>query len=211
MIRALDLNGLKRDAKDMKSFRQAGRATQRKRLGHLGEVALRRYGIEDARLRFISDTANIIFHVDAAGQQYTLRIDPAPATYHLWTMLEAEMLWLSALQHDTALAVPEPVVARDGTLVQTVLADGAPDPQLVTLFRWMPGRLIGDCATPDILAQVGAFMAQLHRHTEQFALPDGITRPCTAWDKLTYWQDREGVWCISVGVQPRSEVWPAES
>jgi Ser/Thr protein kinase RdoA (MazF antagonist) len=37
---------------------------------------------------------------------------------------------------------------------------------------------------------MGAFMAQLHHHAEHFALPDGITRSHTSWDKLAYWQDR---------------------
>jgi Ser/Thr protein kinase RdoA (MazF antagonist) len=174
----------------MKPFDKVTRATQRRRLRHLGEIALQRYGIEDARLRFVSDTANIVFRVDVPGQRYTLRIDPEPSDSRWLAMLEAEVVWLSALRRDTALAVPEPVATQDGALVHIVSADGVPGARLVTLLRWMPGRLIGRRATPGVLAQVGAFMAQLHRHTEQFALPDGATRPHTAWDKLTYWQDR---------------------
>jgi Ser/Thr protein kinase RdoA (MazF antagonist) len=55
----------------------------------------------------------------------------------------------------------------------------------------MPGRILEDRPKPNLLAQMGAFMAQLHYHTEQFALPDGITLPHTSWDKLRYWQDRQ--------------------
>jgi Ser/Thr protein kinase RdoA (MazF antagonist) len=175
----------------MKPFDQVARATQRKRLRRLGEIALKRYGRDGAKLRFISDTASFVFRVDWRGKRYALRIDSEPANEEWLAMLKAEMAWLAALRRDTALAVPEPVPALDGTLEQVVAVDGVPGPRLVSLLRWMPGRLIGDRPTPRILAQMGAFMAQLHHHAEGFAFPDGATRSHTAWDKLAYWCDRQ--------------------
>jgi Ser/Thr protein kinase RdoA (MazF antagonist) len=174
----------------VKPFDTVTRATQRKRLRRLGEIALQRYGIDDARLRFISDTASFVFRVDAQDQRYALRVDPEPADERWLAMLKAEMAWLAALRRETRLAVPEPVAAQDGGLAQVVAADGVPGARLVSLLRWMPGRLIGDRPTPGILAQMGAFMAHLHHHAERFVFPDGATRPHTAWDKLAYWGDR---------------------
>lgn len=158
---------------------------------HLGEATLRCYGITDASLLFISDTCSIVFRVDAPDQQYTLRIDPFPSNPDSLSMLEAELLWLAALRKDTTLAVPEPVPAQDGTLVQIVSTQHLPEGYPVTLLKWMPGELIENQPTPDILAQMGAFMAQLHRHAEQFRFPEGVTRAHTAWDKLAYWQNPE--------------------
>jgi Ser/Thr protein kinase RdoA (MazF antagonist) len=175
----------------VKPFDKVTRATQRKRLRRLGQAALKRYGIQKAKLRFMSDTGSVVFRVDTPSQRYALRIDPEPPDPQWLEMLEAEMAWLSALRRDTALAVPEPVASKDGALAQVVAAEGVPEGRLVTLLRWMPGRLIGNRPTPDVLAQMGAFMAQLHHHAEGFVLPAGVMRAHTSWEKLRYWQDRE--------------------
>ena len=187
----------------MKPLAQVTRATQRNRWRRLGERALQRYGIEDTKLRFVSDTASIVFRVDAPGQRYVLRIDPEPADAEWLSMLQAELHWLSALRRDTALAVPEPMAARGGTSVQVVSVESIPDPHLVTLLRWMPGRLIGNHPTRKLMAQVGAFMAHLHRHAEHFVLPDGASRPHTAWDKLSYWQDPRNDTSATLAAQQR--------
>jgi Ser/Thr protein kinase RdoA (MazF antagonist) len=175
----------------MKPFDKVTRATQRKRLRRLGQVALGRYGIHEAKLRFLSDAGSVVFRVDTPSQRYALRIDPEAPDPQWLAMLQAEMAWLSALRRDTALAVPEPVASQDGASVQVVATEGLPEARLVTLLRWMPGRLIRNCPTPDVLAQMGAFMAHLHQHAEGFVLPAGVARPYTSWEKLRYWQDRE--------------------
>ena len=123
------------------------------------------------------------------SQQYALRIGSEPADDQWLTRTKAELLWLFALQRDTALSVPEPVTAQDGTLVQRVSTDKIADGRLVTLLRWMPGQRIGKRPRSNLVRQIGAFMAQLHNHTDQFTLPDNINRPHTRWDKLRYWQD----------------------
>jgi Ser/Thr protein kinase RdoA (MazF antagonist) len=164
---------------------------------------LRRYSIEEASLRFVSDTGNVVFRVDASDGRYALRIDPEPADAELLAMVQAEMCWLYALRQDTALAVPEPVATQDGILVQGCLADGIPGTHLVTLLRWMPGRIIGDRPTPSVLEQMGAFMARLHDHAETFALPDGVKRPHTDWGKLAYWADRQNDTSATLAYQER--------
>jgi Ser/Thr protein kinase RdoA (MazF antagonist) len=173
----------------MKPFDQVARATRINRWRRLGETTLHQYNIKDAKLRFVSDTAFVVFRVDTPSQRYVLRIDPELADDRWLPMLKAEICWLSALRRDTALAVPEPITAQDGTSVQVVSVEGIPGPHLVTLLRWMPGRLIGNHPTRKIMAQVGAFMAHLHCHAEHFVLPDGASRPHTEWGKLSYWQD----------------------
>ena len=187
----------------MKSFHEVTRATQRKRLRHLGAMALERYGIEDAKLRFISDTANAVFRVDTPEERYVLRINPYPLDSQLLMRVNGELLWLLALHGDTALAVPEPIRSQNGMLVQVVATKGIPEARCVTLLRWMEGKTVGERAKPNVLAQMGAFMAQLHNHTEQFLLPDGITLPQTSWEKLTYWQDSQNDTSVTLTTEQR--------
>ena len=84
-----------------------------------------------------------------------------------WT--EAELLWLFALKRDTELSVPEPIAAPNGTLVHRVSTNKIPEGRVVTLLRWIPGRRIGKHPVPPLVRQIGAFMAQLHDHTERFS------------------------------------------
>lgn len=156
---------------------------------HLAEAALTRYGITNASLTFVSETANIVFGVHAPKQRHALRIDPFPPDPELLSTLEAELVWLSALQKDTTLNVPEPVPAQDSALVQVVSTPDFPAGHPVTLLKWLPGKLAEEQPTPDILKQMGAFMAQLHCHAEQFTFPAGLTRAHTTWDKLAYWSN----------------------
>ncbi|MCB0008623.1 MAG: phosphotransferase, partial [Anaerolineales bacterium] len=174
----------------MKSFDQVMPATQRRWLRELGYAALARYGLEGAKLRFLSESSATIFRVDTSQDRFVLRINPELAERWItWT--EAELLWLRAIKRDTDLTVPEPVAALNGTLVQRVSTNQIPAGRVVTLLRWTPGQKIGKRPAPDLVRQIGAFMAHLHDHTEHFALPAAIDRPHTAWDKLLYWQDSQ--------------------
>jgi len=174
----------------MKSFDQVTPATQRKWLRQLGYAALERYDIKNAKLRFISKSSSAVFCVETVNQRYVLRINTEPPDqWKIWT--EAEILWLLALKRDTELSVPEPIAAPDGTFVHNVSTDKIPEGRLATLLRWIPGQKIGKHPASHIVKQMGACMAQLHNHTEQFSLPNDINRPYTSWDKLNYWQDRQ--------------------
>lgn len=170
---------------------RTARAEQRDRFKCLAEIALQQYGIEQAQLTFVSDTGNVVFLVDTKHLQYALRIDPKPSIPDLVEILQAELLWLVAIRRDTGLSVPEPVVAQGGVWVPTVAWPRSDESHPVTLLRWLPGSWIGDGTTPDVSAKMGAFMAQLHAHTERFRLPAGTDRPHTDWSKLAYWQDRQ--------------------
>jgi Ser/Thr protein kinase RdoA (MazF antagonist) len=173
----------------MKPFDQVTRLTQRKRWRRLGETALQRYGIEKAQLCFVSDTDNVVFRVHTPETRYALRIDPEPAHDKRLVIIEAEMCWLAALRQDTMLLVPGPVWTRDGALVPVVSARGVPGKHSVTLLEWLPGQLVGNCPTPAVLTKMGASMARLHNHSEQFSFPNGITRPRPRWHQLAYWLD----------------------
>ena len=88
-------------------------------------VALSRYELRNVRIDFLDEGAgSVIFRVKAKAEgssemeRFVLRI------HHLGkrttSQIEYELLWLAALRRDTHLMVPEPVPARDGSLVQEV-------------------------------------------------------------------------------------------
>ena len=173
----------------MKSFDQVSRRTQRTWLKELATIALERYGIRSAELRFISESSAIVFKVLTGSDEYVLRVNPESVSDAWITRTTGELLWLMALRRDTDLVVPKPVLAEDGSFVQKVNTRKIPEGRLVDLLHWMPGKPIGKQPSLKLSGQMGVFMAQLHAHTETFSLPIENNRPHTSWEKLTYWQD----------------------
>ena len=173
----------------MKSLDEVAKKTRIKWLRQLGQEALLQYGLRDANLRFISESSFAVFRVDTADQRFALRISPEPPSGKWLTWGNAELIWLEALRREAGLPVPVPASAPDGTTVLRVATDKIPDGRQVTLLQWVPGKRIGKRPPPDLARQIGAFMGQMHQHTEHFSLPTDMDRPHTQWDKLTYWQD----------------------
>jgi Ser/Thr protein kinase RdoA (MazF antagonist) len=130
----------------MNLFHQPDLDEQRRRITHLARVALDRYALAAPRLTFLSDTDNTVYRVDAAGAAYALRICN-PVKYCPEAIL-AELSWLAAIRRDTTLVVPEPVPARDGRLLQSVSAEGVPEPRRCVLFCWVEGEFRDQDLTP---------------------------------------------------------------
>ena len=175
----------------MKDFADLSRRTQRNKFKELGKKALRRYGIDGAALRFISDTSNIIFKVDTPHQRYVLRIDPEPIEPKFKMRIETELYWLTALRQETDLEVPAPVKTVDGDHVTVATTKSIPDGRCVSLLKWMDGKLIGERPKLKSLRQLGTFMAKLHNHADSFVLPNHLKAHVTSWEKLTYWHELE--------------------
>lgn len=76
--------------------------------------------IRDAKLRFISESSAIIFKVFAGSNEYVLRVNPESVSDAWIARTKGELLWLMALQRDTELVLPKPILAADGSIVQKV-------------------------------------------------------------------------------------------
>lgn len=151
------------------------------RMKRLAERALHAYDVGQARLTPLAHLYNTTFRVDTpAGERYVLRIHTTYSTAlypaHSLEVVRSELAWLAALQRDTDLVVPDPVPTRDGALLTVVEVEGVPEPRICVLFRWVEGRFLSKGLAPTHLERVGEFMARLHNHSEQFALPDGFKR-----------------------------------
>lgn len=164
----------------------SAQADQRTFLAKVADVALGVYGFPEATKTFVSDSENTIFRVETLTSQYALRIHP-PGNHATDTIM-AELHWLTALHSDLALLVPKPIPAPDGRYVLEVTTSIMPEPRQVVLFEWLPGDLLDDHLTPQIVAKAGIFMAQLHQHAEQFTLPENSFRPHANFKELQIWQ-----------------------
>lgn len=158
----------------MKPYRNLTELGQARRLRPLVWNALQQYDLPVARLRLVTNEMNGIFRVDTTrGEKYILRVT-LPQGGHTRDHVSAEMDWLRALASDTALNVPRPLAAKDGSLVVEAGGPGVPELRLCAIFSWVPGADLGDHLSTANMAKLGELMAQLHRHALSYRPPDGL-------------------------------------
>ena len=73
--------------------------------------------------------------------------------------------------------MPEPVAARDGSLVVLASDPGVPEPRACVLLRWIEGRFVDERLTPRHLRSVARLQAGLQAHARRWTPPDGFARP----------------------------------
>ncbi len=149
------------------------RREQLGRLRRVGRTALASYGLEDARLTLLRHEQNTTFRIDARGGPYVLRLNRPHV--HTPDTIGSEMAWLRALRRDTDLGVPEPVAARDGSLV--VVPPAMAESHVCVLLRWLDGRFIDRRLTPAHLRRVGVLDGHLQEHAANWTPPAGFLRP----------------------------------
>lgn len=154
----------------MHPFDQVLESEKVERYERFARKALTGYGLEDAELRFLGHGANVVFRVQTDDGRWALRICN-PGRDH--RILMRELLWLVALNRDTDLSVPEPVIMRSGDLLRSVSMPGLSGFRACMLFRWVKGQFEDDLTT-DHLRAVGQFTAILHKHAETFRWPEEL-------------------------------------
>lgn len=137
----------------------------------LARKALATYGLADAELRLLRQSANVVFRVQADDGRWTLRMC-SPGRDH--KLLMRELLWLVALCRDTDAKVPEPVIMRSGDLFRSVSMPGLSGFRACMLFRWVHGQFADDELTAKHLEAVGVLTAKLHKHAVTFRWPEEL-------------------------------------
>jgi Ser/Thr protein kinase RdoA (MazF antagonist) len=163
------------EAAGVDAFASLSRRGQLRRLRRLGQAALARYGVEDARLTLERYEQNTTFRVEARGGRYLLRIN-RPGV-HTADTIGFEMAWLSALRRDTDLHVPEPVAASDGSFVVTACDAGVPEHRICILLRWLDGWFLNERLAPAHLWRLGVLTGGLQQHAATWTPPSGLLRP----------------------------------
>ncbi len=180
-----------------------------RRLGHgsWAKAALEQYSLRDAQRTLLKEEVNqrkLLFHVESPTRgRFLLRVyrptGPSEDT------LRSELLWLQALRRDTSLYVPEPIPAADGSLVTDASLPWASEARRCVLLRWLPGQRKKAGLSPADLSLVGSYMARLHQHSEQYAVPEGFVRP-RAWDWDWVFGEAVPLWTEGKSVYSRSEL-----
>lgn len=142
---------------------------------HLAVEALRHYGLENAQLTRLGGASNTNFKVDVDDISYLLRLHTS--ALHNQDVIWSELAWLSSLQSDTSLMLPEPIVNLTGELVTGIFVDCEPE-TLCTLMSWVEGKIppTVNALTDEQLVKVGSVMAQVHIHSQHFEPPESFKR-----------------------------------
>jgi Ser/Thr protein kinase RdoA (MazF antagonist) len=171
------------------------------RLGRLANAAIARYGLSPrSTATMINLSENTTYRIDDpdSGGKTILRIHRVG--YHSERAIESEMQWMTALRRDTGLETPEPVSARDGTTIQTLISPELRDPRHAVMFKFMTGREPAEDELLKPFERLGEVSARMHEHAKRWPLPQGFTRH--SWDYETSlgrrptwgrWQDGMGM------------------
>lgn len=126
---------------------------------------------------------NTVFRVETTEGHHALRLH-RPG-YHSDAALQSELDWMAMLSRE-GMQVPKPAAARTGNYL--VMLDGAV-PRKASLLSWLPGTPMGETRKPlafhgaartALFQNIGRQMAQMHKLTDAWTLPQGFERP--KWD-----------------------------
>ncbi len=170
------------------SVEMSTRRSQLLRLGQVAKAAVGRYRLPDGRLTFVTHGENTTFRHDSAAGRHLVRVhrpqrhgrdvDSAAA-------IRSELAWLNAIRADTDLAVPEPLLASDGS--STVDVSAAGETRVCSVLRWMDGRIHEASPRPVHLSRLGEAMARLHDQADAWQPPPDFVR--IRWDHETFFGD----------------------
>ncbi len=177
------------------------RRSQISRLRHVAVAALREYPLPPGRLSFVSHGENTTFKHDSPGGRFLVRVH-RPMRHgrdvDAQAAIGSEIAWLRAIRADTALEVPQPLETRDGRVTVTATAGG--QTRVVSVLRWLDGRIHETSARPTHLRRLGAALAVLHDHADGWRPPPGFVR--IQWDHDGFFGN-----AMVYGGVPAAECW----
>ncbi len=158
------------------------------RLRKLAKIALCEYGLEHAKLKFITYSGNGLYQVTVPSGssispgKYTLRLHQPE--YMNRQFIVSEMEWLSAL-YEEGIVVPRPVRNLEGDWL--TMADGGydvPQQRKCTLIGWTEGRLLNKRIRPKHFKALGRVIGRMHEQSRRWKRPKGFARPHWDWEGL---------------------------
>ncbi len=164
---------------------------QQRRLLKLAYQVMKNYDLEVRQITFLTMATNVLYKVvTRGGEKFALRFYSDKDS----TLEEnrTELYWLKAICRDVDLRVIQPVLRKDGEMINVCEMAGLPPGKRCALFRWIPGTPLAEQITPAYYHQLGEIMARLHTHAESLHLPPEI-RP-KRWDKVFYYPDEKPIY-----------------
>ena len=155
----------------------------------VARAALAEYGLAVRELQSLKYYNNATYRVVATdGAEYALRVT---SNYYGEAELRSEMQWLSAMQGERDVRLPNPEHASGGSFVVRATSKALPEPRLCVLCRWTPGT---HCREESLganeLARLGRATGLLHRKSAAFAAPPDFARP--RWDESRFLDANDG-------------------
>lgn len=144
-------------------FSKASYLSQVRRLRALAQKALAEYPIKVKSLNFIHHGENTTFRIQAiSGQTFLLRIHRSD--YHTKSAITEEMAWLKHLSKK-GLSVPNPVISKNGNLVETIEHTDIQGSRNCSVFKWIHGGFIRKSVKPRHMFEIGQLLADFQNNT----------------------------------------------
>lgn len=143
-----------------------------------------------AQGRLINHSENHTFLFSAPqGEAYCLRVHRPD--YQSTANIESELAWLEALHRQTELVIPEPIVGKNGKLLQR-FTTATGDTHHAVLFHFIPGHEpTPESNLVELFSVLGGYAAGLHEHAIDWQRPAGFERQ--AWTAGAI-LDADGLW-----------------
>ncbi len=163
---------------DVVAFEDLPRRAQIHRMRNVALDVLDDYPIDPTRVTLLDHGHNTTFRIDTAdGRRFALRINLNSRS--TVANLDAETAWLTALDRDTEVNVPQPQPTRDGALHTARWCEAVGRQLRVVLMSWLSGSDL-DPPNPTALHALGRVTAGLHDHAATWSLPEGGAFPSHA-------------------------------
>ncbi|MGB5960149.1 MAG: phosphotransferase [Coleofasciculaceae cyanobacterium] len=151
----------------------------------IAKFALDQYGLAQGQCCFLGHSGSVTFCIETQEEKFLLRIHQAISSSHddVWQkpeVIESELLWLTALNHDTKLVVQKPIANLQNRWI-TQVGDENTETFYCSLLHWIDGEILQSERTLQQAYQLGVLMAQLHQHSQQWQIPQNFIRP--AYDR----------------------------
>lgn len=126
----------------------------------------------------LSESENKIFLVSdpARAQKYVIRVNSGRLAYHTAPSIASELMWLMALGRESDVLVPGVLMAKDGSLVQTLSAPDLDRPRHAVVYSFLEGTEPPEDKLVEGFERLGEISARMHRHAKGWTPPAGFTR-----------------------------------
>jgi len=133
----------------------------------------------ESQIALIHVSENATFLITAPdGGKSILRVHRPD--YHDKATIASELVWMQALNASGMIATPAIIKGCDGQPIQSITIPGEPLHHMV-MFAFVTGDEPDHHQPLDLLFRhLGELSAKLHRHVQDWALPEGFIRP--HWD-----------------------------
>ena len=146
------------------------------------------WGLRCKNLSLIKQRENAVYKLLTEDDQlFALRVHRGG--YHSDAALLSEFSWMDALE-SAGIHVPQIIPCTNGNRFAVIENSDLDEPRQIDLLKWIPGAQLGSVEDglggnseqiTNIYATIGRRMAQLHKHSSHWQLPEGFTRH--AWDE----------------------------